>query len=53
MAEALSGHSIPVSSFQSIAVATEKDKRQVEAILKECKVAFPWPYVDVRSVWFQ
>lgn len=52
MAECLAYGSVPVSGFQSIAVATEKEQRYVKRILKEYEIDFRPPYVDVKPIWF-
>lgn len=52
MAECLSDKIIPAYCFQSIAVATNEDKKYVEQLLIECKIDYPPPYVDVQPLWF-
>lgn len=52
MAEALCSRTILAKEFQSIAVATNEDKKKVENILEKCHVDFPPPYVNVQPRWF-
>lgn len=52
MAECLSDMIIPASHFQSIAVATQKDKKYVERLFVDCNIDYPPPYIDVKPIWF-